>query len=179
MAVKGTKELMQQFKQAGDIDPIVKSAVMKQAMVVRGIASSLVQRQSSNHGELAGSIYAKVDQEGHSVIGTVYTNKEHAAYVEFGTGPEGQADHSGISPSVDVVYRQDPWWFPGDKVDPSDAEKYHWPQSSNGEKTFYYTDGQPAMPFMYPALKQYEDKATEGIKNDVAAGLRKKVGGKT
>ena len=52
-----------------------------------------------------------------------------------------------------VVYQQEGWWFSGDEVDDSDAEKYHWFQRGNGEKTFYYTDGQPAQPFMYLALK--------------------------
>lgn len=175
MAVNGVQSLMRKFNELGSMDPIVAKAVKKQAERVRGVAVKLCP---ANHGELRGSIHTKVEQDAGATIGCVYTNAEYAIYVEFGTGPAGQADHNGISPNIPVTYRQDPWWFPGDKVDPSDAEKYHWPQSSNGEKTFYYTDGQPAQPFMYPALKSMEKYVVSGLAADLQAGI-KKVGGST
>lgn len=175
MAVNGVQSLMRKFNELGSMDPIVAKAVKKQAERVRGVAVKLCP---TNHGELRGSIHTKVEQDAGATIGCVYTNAEYAIYVEFGTGPAGQADHNGISPNIPVTYRQNPWWFPGDKVDPSDAEKYHWPQSSNGEKTFYYTDGQPAQPFMYPALKSMEKYVVSGLAADLQAGI-KKVGGST
>lgn len=173
MAVNGVQSLMRQFNKLGSMDPIVAKAVKKQAEVVRGVAVKLCP---ANHGELRGSIHTMVQQDSGSTIGCVYTNKEYAAYVEFGTGPAGQAEHNGISPNVPVTYRQDAWWFPGDKVDPADAERYHWPQSEYEGKTFYYTDGQPAQPFMYPALKTMEKHITAGLAADLQAGI-KKVGG--
>lgn len=173
MAVNGVQGLMKQFNQLGSMDPIVAKAVKKQAEVVRGVAVKLCP---ANHGELRGSISTMVQQEAGSTIGCVYTNKEYAMYVEFGTGPAGQANHAGISPNVPVTYRQDPWWFPGDEVNPSDADRYHWPKATKGDQTFYRTDGQPAQPFMYPALKSMEKAVTAGLKNDLAAGI-KKVGG--
>ena len=175
MAVNGVEGLMRKFNKLGSMEPIVAKAVKKQAERVRGVAVKLCP---ANHGELRGSIHTKVEQDSDSTIGCVYTNKEYAAYVEFGTGPEGQANHEGISPNVPVTYTQEPWWFPGDKVNPSDADKYHWPQSSNGEKTFYFTNGQPAQPFMYPALKSMEKYVVSGIAADLQAGI-KKVGGKS
>ena len=175
MAVNGVQSLMRKLNQLGSMDPIVAKAVRKQAEVVRGVAVKLCP---ANHGELRGSINTKVEQEAGTTIGSVYTNKEYAAYVEFGTGPAGQADHAGISPNVPVTYRQDPWWFPGDKVNPSDAEKYHWPKSSNEDQTFYYTDGQPAQPFMYPAMKTMEKHVVKGLAADLQAGI-KKVGRST
>lgn len=175
MAVNGVQSLMRKFNELGSMEPIVKKAVKKQAEVVRGVAVKLCP---SNHGELRGSIYTKVEQDAEATIGSVYTTKSYAPYVEFGTGPAGQANHAGISPNVNVVYRQDSWWFQGDKVDPSDAEKYHWPQSDNGEQTFYFTNGQPAQPFMYPALKSMEKRVVAGIAADLQAGIQK-VGGST
>lgn len=173
MAVNGVQSLMRKFNQLGSMEPIVAKAVRKQAEVVRGVAVKLCP---ANHGELRGSIHTKVEQDAGSTIGCVYTNKEYAMYVEFGTGPAGQADHAGISPNVPVTYRQDPWWFPGDEVNPSDADRYHWPTSSNGDQTFYYTNGQAAQPFMYPALKTMEKYVVSGLKIDLQAGI-KKVGG--
>lgn len=173
MAVNGTQSLMKQFNKLGSMDSIVAKAVKKQAEVVRGVAVKLCP---ANHGELRGSIYTKVEQDANSTIGCVYTNKEYAPYVEFGTGPKGQESHEGISPNVPVTYRQDPWWFPGDKVNPSDADKYHWPKSTMGDKTFYFTQGQPAQPFMYPALKSMEKYVVSGLKTELKAGI-KKVGG--
>ena len=173
MAVDGVQSLMRKFNQLGSMNPIVEKAVKKQAEMVRGVAVKLCP---ANHGELRGSIQTKVEQDAESTIGCVYTNKEYAPYVEFGTGPKGQADHAGISPNVPVTYRQDPWWFPGDKVNPSDADKYHWPTSTKGDQTFYFTEGQAAQPFMYPALKSMEKYVVSGLKTELKAGI-KKVGG--
>ena len=173
MALNGVEKLMRQFNQLGSMDPIVKKAVRKQAEVVRAVAVELCPH---NHGELRGSIHTKVEQDGDATIGTVYTNKEYAAYVEFGTGPKGQASHEGISPKVNVVYRQSEWWFPGDAVDPADGDKYHWPKGEKDGKVFYRTKGQPAHPFMYPALKTMERRVIGGLAADLQAGIQE-VGG--
>lgn len=173
MSVNGVQSLMRKFNELGTMEPIVAKAVKKQAERVRGLAVKLCP---ANHGELRGSIRTKVEQDAGSTIGCVYTNAEYAAYVEFGTGPAGQANHQGISPNVPVAYRQDSWWFPGDKVDPSDAEKYHWPKSGDGDQTFYFTDGQPAQPFMYPALKTMEKHVVAGLAADLQTGIQKKGG---
>ena len=91
-------------------------------------------------------------------MGCVYTNKEYAAYVEFGTGPVGQANHAGISPAIPVAYRQDGWV---------------WRDEDGG---FHATQGQQAQPFMYPALKSMEGRVVSGIAADLQAEI-KKVGG--
>lgn len=170
MAVDGIQRLMKKFNELGSMDPIVAQTVKKQAEKVRGLAVKLCP---VNHGELRGSIHTKIEQNADATIGCVYTNSEYAMYVEFGTGPAGEKNHTGISPNVQVVYQQEGWWFSGDEVDDSDAEKYHWLQRSNGEKTFYYTDGQPAQPFMYPALKTIEKYVVSALATDLQAGIRK------
>lgn len=156
MAVEGVQSLMRKFNQLGSMEPIVLKSVKKQTEIVRGVAVKLCP---VNNGELRGSIYTKVEQDAGSTIGTVYTNKEYAPYVEFGTGPEGQANHLGISPNVPVAYRQTPWVYMND----------------DGE--FRYTKGQPAQPFMYPALKTMEKHVISGLSSDLQAGIRELGGG--
>lgn len=157
MAVNGVQSLMRKFNELGSMDPIVAKAVKKQAERVRAVA---LRQCPVDTGALKGSIYSKVEQDGESTIGTVYTNMKYAAYVEFGTGPVGQANHADISPEVEVSYTQKPWVYQDDK------------------KKFHYTKGQPAQPFMYPALKTMEKHVVAGLAADLQAGI-KKVGGST
>ena len=157
MAVNGVQSLMRKFNELGSMEPIVAKAVKKQAEIVRAVAVRLCPVDT---GELRGSIYSKVEQDAGSTIGTVYTNKQYAAYVEFGTGPVGQANHAGISPEVAVSYSQEGWAY----------------QDDDGE--FHYTNGQPAQPFMYPALKSREKRVVAGLAADLQAGIQK-VGGST
>lgn len=157
MAVNGVQSLMRKFNELGSMEPIVTKAVKKQAEIVRAVAVRLCPVDT---GELRGSIYSKVEQDAGSTIGTVYTNKQYAAYVEFGTGPVGQANHAGISPEMAVSYTQEGWV---------------WPDTEGG---FHYTEGQPAQPFMYPALKSMEKRVVAGLAADLQADIQK-VGGST
>lgn len=166
MAVNGVESLMRKFNELGTMEPVVKSAVRKQAEVVRGVAVKLCPVYSprgepipgTSPGELRGSIHTKVEQDAEKTVGCVYTNKEYAAYVEFGTGPVGQANHAGISPAIPVAYQQDGWV---------------WRDEDGG---FHATQGQQAQPFMYPALKSMEGRVVSGIAADLQAEI-KKVGG--
>lgn len=171
MAVVGAEKLMRQLNNLGNIGPVVEKAVRKETLRVQRNAVLLCQ---VNHGELRQSIKTKVEATEGMVVGTVYTNKKHAAFVEFGTGPVGQDNHEGISPEVNPVYSQSGWWFPGDKITPQDAAKYHWPSMTTDDgKTLYFTQGQPAQPFMYPALKGIEDIVCMNLKAALAAEIEK------
>lgn len=152
MAVNNVESLMKKFNQLGTIQPIVAKTVRKYSEVVRGVAVKLCPVDTS---ELRSSIHTKVESTNDSVIGTVYTNKEYAAYVEFGTGPMGQSNHAGISPEVAVSYRQDGWVYP------------------DADGGFHYTEGHEAQPYMYPALKTMEKPIISGMQADLAAGIRK------
>lgn len=165
MAVNGVNSLMRKFNELGTMEPIVAKAVKKQAEIVRGVAVKLCPVYMGDipgvsPGELRGSIYTKVEQDAKSTIGCIYTNKDYAPYVEFGTGPVGEANHDGVSPNVPLVYTQTPWV---------------WPDKEGG---FHYTEGQPAQPFMYPALKTMEKHVVKGIAADLQVGIRE-VGGST
>lgn len=166
MAVEGVEKLMRQFNQLGSMEPVVYKSVKRQAEVVRGVAVKLCPVYSPkgdpipgvSSGELRGSIYTKVSQDANATIGSVYTNKEYAPYVEFGTGPVGASNHQGISPNVAVTYTQKGWV---------------WPDVDGG---FHATEGQPAQPFMYPALKTMESHVIKVIAADLQAGIRKAGG---
>lgn len=122
-----------------------------------------------HYGELRQSIYTTTELEGDICRGICYTNKKYAAYVEFGTGPNGQESHAGISPNVDVAYSQKGWTIPASAMSLRDAENYGFGIAKNekGEPIGYYTNGQAAHPFMYPALKDNEDKVKKVIANEV------------
>lgn len=124
-------------------------------------------------GELRRSIQMKTENMGGWVVGTVYTNKKYAPYVEFGTGPKGEADHSGISPAVSVAYTQEPWWIHEDDVDAKMVEEYHWFYIDTPEGRFYRCSGQAAQPFMYPALKDNEERITKNMENALKREFRK------
>lgn len=98
-----------------------------------------------------------------------------APYVEFGTGPTGQAHHNGISPDVDPVYSQSGWMIPADAMSPDDAEQYGFgiAKGKDGEVIGYYTKGQVAQPFMYPAFAELKDDVTQEIKAALEKDLKK------
>lgn len=149
--VIGAENLKKKLKQAGSINPIIEKSMGMQVQLVRGMAVKLCP---ADKGELRRSILGKVETKASEVIGTVYTNKEYASYVEFGTGPTGEANHAGISPEVSVTYSQKGWGY----------------QDNDGE--WHYTNGQAAQPFMYPALKSMEKHVIRSLGNDLKTGIK-------
>lgn len=121
-----------------------------------------------NNGELRNSIKTRVKMDGDKVIGEVYTNLHYAPYVEFGTGPKGQASHSGISPEVSVSYRSSPWYVHEDQID---VGPYHFQKI--GE--FYKMYGQPAQPYLYPALRDNQERVSKNISNYVRRKIREQI----
>ena len=97
----------------------------------------------------------------------------NAPYVEFGTGPKGQADHAGISPEVTPVYTQAPWWIHESQIDRRTAEKYRWFYIDTPQGRFYQCTGQPAHPFLYPALHDNEDKILKNMKASFQTNIGK------
>lgn len=163
MEVQGVRSLMRKFHKLGSMEPVVYKSVKRQAEVVRGVAVKLCPVYSGPwsfvpRGELKRSIYTKVEQDADATIGCVYTDAKHAIFEEFGTGPVGQANHTGISPEVPVAYTQEQWV---------------WADEEGG---FHTTEGQPAQPFMYPALKSMEKHVVRAIGNDLQAEIRKAGG---
>jgi len=115
-------------------------------------------------GELRQSIKTRTEAVEDGVRGTCYTTKEYAAYVEFGTGPNGQANHQGISPAITPAYVQHGWMMPANAMSREEAEAYGLGVvEKNGKVIGYLTNGQQARPFMYPALKDQEEDIVKAI----------------
>lgn len=151
--ILGEKSLMDALGELSAID--LHDAVSKGIKTVQAEAKSLCPVYD---GELRDSIYTSVENGEESIRGTCYTNKSYAAYVEFGTGPKGQANHEGISPDVTVSYSQSPWWIHESQVGRETAERYGWPYVDTPDGRFYRCSGQAAQPYMYPALKNNEQE---------------------
>jgi len=123
-------------------------------------------------GELRESIFTRVEAKSDVIIGTCYTNKEYAPYVEFGAGPKGQADHEGISPEVNPVYTQEPWWIHESQIDVATAKRYNFFYIDTPQGRFYRSEGQAAQPFMYPALADNTDEVTRIIAKTTKKQIR-------
>lgn len=170
--VKGLDKLMKKYNSLDNavVGPGLEKSVGASIKMVQGEAKLLCP---VSDGELRQSIRTSVELQEDKAIGTAYTNKKHGPYVEFGTGPAGEAEHAGISPVVSPSYVQSPWWIHESQIDKETAEKYHFFSIETQQGRFYQTSGQAAQPFMYPALKNNEDRATRNISNYLAREIRK------
>lgn len=151
-------------KQVGD--DIVRRAVLNACKNVVQAEAKL--RAPANEGELRNSIKVRARIEGGRVIGEVFTNSDHGAYVELGTGPKGLANHSGISPEVSVSYRSSPWYVHEDQIN---VGPYHF--AKRGE--FYKMYGQPAQPYLYPALKDNQERVSNNISKYVSRKIKEQI----
>lgn len=151
-------------KQVGE--DIVRRAVLNVCKNVVQAEAKL--RALANEGELRNSIKVRVKMEGDRAIGEVFTNSDHGAYVELGTGPKGQASHSGISPDVNVSYRSSPWYVHEDQIN---VGHYHFQKM--GE--FYKMYGQPAQPYLYPALKDNQERVSNNISKYVSRKIKEQI----
>lgn len=145
---------------------IVGQAVLHAAKTV--VQADAKLRAPANEGELRNSIRVRLKVNGNKISGEVFTNLDHAAYVELGTGPKGQASHAGISPDVNVSYRSSPWYVHEDQID---VGPYHFQKM--GE--FYKMYGQAAQPYLYPALKENHDRISNNISKYVSRKIREQI----
>ena len=172
MAIKGMDSLL---KKIDALDGISKTALKKgvgQAVEkIQGDAKELV---TSDTGQLRNSIFTDVSEVAGAVIGKVYTNNDHAAYNEFGTGPVGMTSHKDLPPETasNIQYRTDGWWIHESQIDAKTAEKYRFFRIETKQGVFYHTEGQPAQPYMYPAIKQNKDNVVKMV----ADSLREEIG---
>lgn len=135
----------------------VPIGLARSAKLIQGYAKKMAP---ANNGELRQKILTHTYKRGGKHTAEVYAAVRYAVFVEFGTGPEGQANHSGTNPNISVNYRSTPWWIHESDISKQVVEKYHFPKSIsvNGE-AFYWTDGQKAQPFMYQSGEKARPKA--------------------
>lgn len=115
--------------------------------------------------DLRKSIQHTTRQTDGGIETVVHTNSDHAAYVEFGTGPIGAANHAGISPQAQPVYRREKWRgvIPSLKTDKDAGIRY--------------IAGQKAQPYLYPALKDNEEQLEEYLAEGIQEAIRRKANG--
>ena len=133
----------------GNVEETLYTSIAKQAMMVQGEAKELCPVDT---GDLRNSIKVNTKKNKNKIVGTVSTNSDHAAYVEFGTGKVGERTNKNTN--VNVSYKQDKWLANIPDVGPR------------------WVEGQPAQPYLYPALKNNEEKILENIKADVKQAIK-------
>lgn len=150
MKIEGLDRLYRKIARLHNIDikPIIEDATIR-------VRDEAKMRVPVDTGELQNSIDYNVDISAKGFTGKVFTNKEHGLYVELGTGPKGEANHSGISPEVKPIYSPSGWVY-------YDTDK----------QKFIFTNGQPARPFMYPALHENREKISKFIQSKVQKKIK-------
>ena len=142
------------------------------ATATHNAAKNVVQadaklRVAVNKGDVRRGIEALKSQPT-KTSSEVVSKSDHGGFVEFGTGPKGAANHSGISPEINVSYRDSPWYVHESQID---VGPYKFPQ--RGE--FYIMNGQAAQPYLYPALADNTDRVTRNIQRFVRRKLIEEV----
>lgn len=150
MKIEGLDRLYRKIARLHNIDikPIIEDATIR-------VRDEAKMRVPVDTGELQNSIDYNVDISAKGFIGKVFTNKEHGLYVELGTGPKGEASHIGISPEIKPIYSPSGWVY-------YDVDK----------QKFIFTNGQPARPFMYPALHENREKISKFIQSRVQKKIK-------
>lgn len=148
--ITGVEELLNRLNTlGGNVEETLYSGISKQVMLVQGEAKELCPEDL---GDLRNSIKTDTKKKRNKIVGSVYTNSDHAVYVEFGTGKVGERTNTNTE--VNVSYKQDKW-----KVNIPDVG-VRW------------IEGQPAQPYLYPAIKNNETKIIDNIKEDLKNAIR-------
>lgn len=107
------------------------------------------------------------------VAGSCGTNLEYSLYVEMGTGPVGRDTAVPDKSPEPKPYRANGWWIHESQIGRDVAEKYHFFHINTEQGRFYFTNGQPAHPFLYPALSIHKDD----LPRHIAEAIRRKLEG--
>lgn len=150
MSINGVERLLKKLdKLGGNSEEVLYKSLQKQGELVKGQAKELCPKDT---GDLKKSIRKSTKRYKGKIVARVYTNSDHAAYVEFGTGKVGEITNKNNN--VNVAYKQDKWRVNIPNVG------YRW------------IDGQPAQPYLYPALKNKEDEIMKNIKENLQEAIR-------
>ncbi len=155
MEIKNVDRLIKKLTRVSNVD--LRKPISEATLIVEAQAKALAPVDTGN---LKGSIHPDVQVKGKKVIGRVYSALEYALYVEFGTGAKGNGTYPYAIEGFNLTYRDGAWCY-----------------SPDGGKTFIYTKGQEAQPFMYPALQLNKDKIKRKINESMKDTLKKSLGG--
>lgn len=153
-----------------------EQAVYEITQEVSGRASSNLQSSVKyGTGELAGSVKDEVvTKSSGEISGHVWTDKKEGLFREMGTGPVGEKSTKDLPPGITPVYTQKAWFFPVSSSIEDLTALYGIPKIEIQGVEFYKTSGQPARPWLYPALKYVEENmAKDIVKRNVQAAIQK------
>lgn len=119
----------------------------------------------ANTGELRNSIRAKVQGGAGGIVGVVFPARYYGAYVEMGTGDVGRKS-GGNGSGVKVSYRTGGWFAPVLR-----GEKMMGDTVVEGKSNGFWTYGQPARPFLYPAFKANKQRVLACIRDAIREAL--------
>ncbi|WP_346888338.1 HK97-gp10 family putative phage morphogenesis protein [Clostridium sp. UBA1056] len=150
-SIEGLDSLLKKLsKLGGNVEETLYKSIDRQSKLVQGDAKDLCDVDT---GDLRNSIKTETKIKGDKIVGSIFTNSDHGPYVEFGTGKKGEASGGDKYPGP-ISYKQDKWLVNIPDVGPR------------------WIEGQPAQPFMYPALKNNEERILENIKKDIKKEIR-------
>ena len=158
----GLDGLFKQLDSIADIKPDLMKIMDRAGEFIAADARNLAPVQ---YGDLRKSIQHSVKDDGETIRTKVFTNSDHAAFVEFGTGPVGAANHEGISPDVVPRYRKDKWLGVIPEL------------KTENDAGIRYIAGQPAQPYLYPALANNEEELEKYIQKETADAIGRKING--
>lgn len=147
MSVQNIEKLLKKLKRMDmDVNGTLAPIMARQAKFIQGEAKDLCPVRD---GQLRNSIRTTTRKSKYKVTALVHTNTEYAAYVEFGTGKVGETTPVANKYPGPLSYRQTKW-----------LGKIH-------DVGWRYIAGQAAQPFLYPALKNNEEKVRDNIANEL------------
>lgn len=151
-SIVGLDSLLKKLnKLGGNVDEVLFKSMQKQGQLVKDDAQDLCPVDIS---DLRQSIRRSTKRYKGKIVAKIYTNSDHAAYVEFGTGKVGQNTAvAGKYPGA-LAYKQDKWL------------------ANIPDVGLRYIAGQPAQPYLYPALKNNKERILGNIKVDVKRAIR-------
>ena len=176
MAVTNVKRLMKKLEDlGGNSEAIFENAVEKAGKAIERYAKDYCPESGLSDDTLRDSIkFEMVTKEGEKTKGRVVTNHEYAAYVEFGTGPVG-AKSGGVASKLasQITYKSDGWYIPASEIESAVAEQYKFKLVTIGGVDFYYSEGQVAQPYMYPAVVGKEKTLGNIVRYEIKKEIKK------
>lgn len=103
--IRGLDSLIKKLNRlGGNVDNCMYKGIGKSMTVIEGDAKDLCP---VDRGELRDSIHSDTKKRSGEIKGTCGTNKEYAAYQEFGTGQRGAESPSPPKAPIGAGYRED------------------------------------------------------------------------
>ena len=146
LEIKGLDALIAKLDALGGDSDKAMMTGMKKA--TRLVGDHAKANCAVNLGQLRASIMRKHEVKMGEIIGKVGTNVEHGPYIEYGTGKYNTKGDG----------RQTPWRF----------------QFPDGN--WITTHGNKPQPFLYPALRDNQDKIVKGFTDAMLNAIKKKAG---